>query len=97
MYLYDIKVALSHPDGVHSVTGSHKGEVSVWSIATGEPVSCFKHDTRDLLQTLTVSPDGLFVISGYFDGTIAISAIKTGKLIQEYKQNNGSVYACKLK
>jgi len=74
------------PDGKQVLSGSYKGELILWDLATRKIIREFIGHT-DRVTSVCFSPDGTQVLSGSEDKTVKFWNIATGREISTYTEH----------
>lgn len=78
------------PDGKLLATGGYyQSEITLWNMATREPVRRFKQNGR----SLAFSRDSRRLVAAGSDGILRLWNPETGELIRAYKGHEGALYA----
>ncbi|KAI8368190.1 WD40-repeat-containing domain protein [Radiomyces spectabilis] len=67
------------PDGTHVATGSHNGDINLYSAESGEKITSFTTKQKFIMVT-AYSPDGKYLAAGAEDGTIFVFNTETNQL-----------------
>lgn len=84
-HVRDILCMCFSPDSSKLAIAYHDHSARVWSVETGEELSCFMHDNS--VYTVSFSPDGATVVSGSHDLSARVWSASTGKQIAKLGNN----------
>ncbi len=75
------------PDGTLAISGSYDNLLTLWDVATGEPIRNFEgHES--FIRSVDYSPDGKTVLSGAMDDTMILWDVETGAIIRRFGPDN---------
>jgi WD40 repeat protein len=69
------------PDGTILAVGLLESEISLWDVASGEPIASFPQEEENRTKAMAFSPDGALLAAGVIDGSIRLYDIARGELI----------------
>lgn len=89
--LYSVRCSA---DQKNCLTGSDKGDICVWDLASKEQVRAFQVPYRGALSALVFSSDGEAFFIGWMGGEGCLLSTKTGKELTTFIGHQDSVHSC---
>jgi WD40 repeat protein len=71
------------PDGAYLTLGLHESEITVWDVASGEPIVSFPEEEDNRTKAIVISPDGTLLAVGVIDGSIRIYDVEQAQMVNQ--------------
>ena len=82
--IYPGHVAFS-PDGSTLALGLFEQQITLWDVASGQPLYTFERQEENRTKSMDFSTDGSLVAAGVIDGTVRLFDVESGKIVKIVK------------
>jgi WD40 repeat protein len=82
--IYPGSVAFS-PDGSKLALGLFEQQITLWDVASGQPLYTFERQEENRTKSMDFSPDGTLLAVGVIDGTVRLLDVTSGEIINILK------------
>jgi len=73
------------PDGSVLALGLFGQQITLWDVASGQPVSTFEKREENRTKAMDLSPDGAMLAAGVIDGTVRLFDVASGRIVSILK------------
>lgn len=75
------------PDGSTLAVGLFEQQITLWDVASGQPVYTFARQEENRTKRMDFSPDGALLAVGVIDGTVRLLDVASGEILKVLKYN----------
>lgn len=73
------------PDGSVLALGLFERQITLWDVASGQPVYTFERQEENRTKSMDFSPDGTLLAVGVIDGTVRLLDVDNGNIVRVLK------------